>query len=458
LAGGVAVPVNHRYRQRELGPLITAYEPRAVFADEETMETANQAIEQAGRAARLLRVGSSELAPDSTFDPEPANQNDLAVILHTSGTTGIPKGVERTQGEYARFVLRWGGHAMRRDDRVLNFLPLYHQAGLVCAFLSAFVAGIPTFNLDRFNRETFWATVDSYALTWAILMQPVPRYLLDDADQEQGEPHALEWIVATVTPEDWIGFQDRFGVAVNSSYGSTETTIVRVTGSRGDGPVDGSRVHGPLGGALCGQAPEFWADLRIVTDDGQAAGIEQPGFIEVRGETVLKRYFRNPEATGDAIDSDGWFRTGDFGYVSSAGDIYFLDRVSGLIRRSGENIAPREIEELIEEHPKVAEAAVIGVPDALRGEEIAAFLVPRPGSSLAEAEIFSLCQEQLSHFKVPRYIELRTELPHTPTFKVRREALTLTAAAVDRLADESTPDSDAQAVFDVSGKETNAPR
>jgi acyl-CoA synthetase (AMP-forming)/AMP-acid ligase II len=391
-----------------------------------------------------MHLTRDDLQAGQPHTPDVPDPSDLAVILHTSGTTGGPKGVERTQGEYATFIQRWCSHTMQPGDRVLNFLPLYHQAGLLCSFLAAFVSGIPTFHVDRFNRETFWATVDTHGLTWSILMQPVPRYLLDDASAGPNQSHALKWIVATAGPEDWISFQERFGVAVQSSYGSTETTILRITGGRNSGAVAPERIHGPLGGALCGRAPEEWAEILIVSEDGKILGPEEPGFIEVRGETVLRRYFRNPSATEEGFARGDWFRSGDFGYFSAAGDLYFLDRTSGLIRRSGENIAPREIEELLEEHPAVAEAAVIGIADELRGQEIAAFVVPRPGTALTESELFGFCQEQLASFKVPRYIESRTELPHTPTFKVQRSALGLTAAAVDRFQVDAPPPVDSR--------------
>jgi acyl-CoA synthetase (AMP-forming)/AMP-acid ligase II len=431
-AGAVAVPVNHHYRQREFAALIGACSPVVVVVDDGTRAAATAALEKTGSGARLIDLEHDDLLSGVPREPVKRDPADLAVILHTSGTTGVPKGVERTHGAYAMFMRRWSEQSMRPDDRVLNFLPLYHQAGLLCSFLSGFTLGIPVFHVERFDRTTFWSTVDAHALTWGILMQPVPRYLLDDAAGEGAHSHSLRWVVATVMPEDWTSFQTRFGVAVHSSYGSTETTIVRVTGSRADGPVDPGRIHGPLGGALCGRRMSAWADVRVVTDEGRRAAPNQPGFIEVRGGPVFGRYFQNTEATGDAFRDDGWFRTGDFGYITPEDELYFLDRVSGLIRRSGENIAPRELEELLEDHPGVAEAAVIGVPDELRGQEIAAFVVPRPSSGLSEDELFAFCQDQLAHFKVPRFIELRQELPHTPTFKVQRDALELSDAAADR--------------------------
>jgi acyl-CoA synthetase (AMP-forming)/AMP-acid ligase II len=431
-AGGVAVPVNHNFRRRELAGVITASEPTVVVVDAVTREEAAAAAEQAGLPVRLLDLGQDDLLAAEQLPPVEVEPSELAVILHTSGTTGRPKGVERTHGDYALFMRWFGSYAMSPDDRVLNFLPLYHQAGLLCSFLPAFTLGIPLFHIDRFSRSTFWSTVDTHGLTWGILMQPVPRYLLAREPEPADRSHALRWVIATLSPEDWIAFQERFGVAVNSTYGSTETTIIRTTGSRRQGQVAPERIQGPLGGALCGRVVDGWAEARVVTEAREPATAEQPGFIEARGHPVFQGYFRDPDATSEVLTEDGWFRTGDYGYVSAGGELYYLDRAKGLIRRSGEFIAPREVEEVLEEHPAVAEAAVVGVRDEVRGEEIAAFVVPRPGASLRPVELFDFCADRLAYFKLPRYLELRDELPHTPTFKVRRDALELTSACIDR--------------------------
>jgi long-chain acyl-CoA synthetase len=437
LAGGVAVPINHRYRQREFETLIAAAGPAVIVHDSRTASDMAAALESGRRRIRMLDLDHDRLDAGPVHEATERSADDLAVILHTSGTTGVPKGVERTHGDYARFAHWWSSQAMNPTDRVLNFLPLYHQSGLACSFLSAFAQGIPIFQLDRFDRRTFWDTVDSNRLTWSILMQPVPRYLLDDADADvdadTAHMHSLEWVLATLNPEDWVEFQSRFGVSVQSSYGSTETTIAWTTGGRNAAPVERARIEGPLGGALCGRGRPGWADIRLVDAQRQpVTAASQPGFLEVRGGGLFARYFENEGATADAFGDREWFRTRDYGYIAPSGELYFLNRASGLIRRSGENIAPREIEELLEEHSAVGEAVVIAVEDVVRGEEIAAFVVPRVGATVTEAELFAYCQERLSYFKVPRYIELRAELPHTPTFKVRLDELSLSPAAVDR--------------------------
>ena len=268
-------------------------------------------------------------------------------------------------------------------------------------------------------------------------MQPVPRYLLDEPPSPRDTDHTLRWVLATAAPDDWLAIQDRFGIAFHSSYGSTETTVVRLTGTRVDGPTSRARVKGPRGGGLCGRAIEGWADVRITSEQGGTARPDELGAIEVRGVPVVEEYFADPAATSAAFTDDGWFTTGDIGYVTDDGDLYIVDRAVNRIRRSGENIAPREIEELLEEHPAIAHAAVVPVADVLRGEEIRACIVLEPGARLVAEDVFRYCREHLARFKVPRYVDFRDDLPRTPTLKVRKDALVAepNSTWVDRLQD-----------------------
>ncbi len=431
LSGAVAVPVNCRFQAREIGIAAGVVEPTAVLCDDATEGRVRRGIDHGHAIRKLSEVTQAVASPLEPVLPQP---DDLAVILFTSGTTGIPKGVERTQADYAYFLRTWGRHVMEGEDRILNFLPLNHQAGLVCGVLAPFSLGAPVFHVDRFNRETFWDTVDTNRLTWAVMMQPVPRHLLEMPARADDRDHTLAWIQGSIALEDWDKFQQRFDVSMNSGYGSTETTIVTMTGGRRSGLVDASRIHGALGGILCGGRFESGSTVRVVDEDGNLCGPDVPGAIEVMGPAVFERYFDRPEVTASSFTDDGWFRTGDRGYFSPTDDLYMLERQSAMIRRSGENIAPREIEDVLEMHPAVVEASVIGIRDEVRGEEVAAFVVLRDQMPVSPEDLFGHCGEHLIKFKVPRYLELRDSLPRNATFKVRREELELSAAATDRSA------------------------
>jgi acyl-CoA synthetase (AMP-forming)/AMP-acid ligase II len=440
LAGGVAVPLNHRYATREFASAFETMQPSFVLFDSQTETGVRAAQEVLDPAPRFAGIGDfGECMPlDASAVHLPA-ESDAAVIVGTSGTTGRPKGVVRTHGQYARFLEFWSTTAMRPDDRILNFLPMYHQGGLVLSFLSAYMAGAPTYHLEKFSTRAFWSAIRRFSLTWATLMQPVPRYLLDEPPSASDRDHTMRWVLATAPAADWIAIQERFGIAFNSSYGSTETTVVRLTGSREDGFTSPQRIRGPHGGALCGRAIPGWADVRISSDDGAPVPPNELGAIEVRGVPVVEEYFGDRAATEAAFTPDGWFRTGDVGYITEDEELYIVDRARDRIRRSGENIAPREIEDLLEEHPAVAQAAVVAVPDPLRGEEIRACIVLEPGAALTAHDLFDFCAANLTPFKVPRYLEFRDDLPRTPTMKVRKDALIAEpngAAWIDRLAEQ----------------------
>lgn len=429
LSGAVAVPVNCRFQAREIGIAAGVVDPAVVLCDDPTEQRVRDGIDDERAVRRLAEVTQVVTSP---LEPVLPNPEDLAVILFTSGTTGIPKGVERTQADYAYFLRTWGRHVMEAEDRILNFLPLNHQAGLVCGVLAPFSLGAPVFHVDRFNRRTFWDTVDANRLTWAVMMQPVPRHLLEMPARPDDRDHTLAWIQGSIALEDWDKFQQRFDISMNSGYGSTETTIVTMTGGRRSGLVDADRIHGAHGGILCGGRFEAGSTVRVVDEEGDLCDADVPGAIEVSGPAVFESYFGRPEVTADSFTADGWFKTGDRGYFSPGGDLYMLERQSAMIRRSGENIAPREIEDVLEMHPAVVEAAVIGIRDEVRGQEVAAFVVLRDSEAVTAADLFKHCSGHLIGFKVPRYLELRDSLPRNATFKVRREELELSDAVIDR--------------------------
>lgn len=212
--------------------------------------------------------------------------------------------------------------------------------------------------------------------------------------------------------------------------------MVTMTGHRVSPAADGEVLHGPMGGFACGRTIDDWGHVRVVRDDGSPAGSDEIGQLEFQGPGVFDRYFGNTEATSAAFTADGWFRPGDVGYVDSSGQLFMVDRSRDLIRRSGENIAPREIEDVLSDHPGVEEVAVVPVEDDIRGQEIRACVVLRPDASLHPDELFDHCRQHLSPFKVPRFIDVRSALPHTPTFKIKKDDLiaeTTRAGWVDRM-------------------------
>ncbi|HEY3484444.1 MAG TPA: class I adenylate-forming enzyme family protein [Ilumatobacteraceae bacterium] len=436
LAGAVVAPVNHQFKQRELAAYFDLVDPKTVLTDETTdgavaavfdgpRVTTAATPDRSGRAAALDDLAGRDPAP-----PAPICPSDPAFLMHTSGTTGLPKAVVRSHETYAHFTTLWAERYMAPDDDVVSFMPMYHQGGVMMSFLPAYRLGRTTYQLERFSVPSFWSAARRYSTRWAVFMPPVPSFLRLHDDLDPATP--FEWAMTGGRVDHWSEMQDRFGIVGHSGYGSTETTMVTMTGDRASGPAGGDDLFGPLGGFACGRPIQGWNELRVVRDDGAIAAPLEAGHLEFRGPGVIVEYFGRP---GSPLDDGGWFRPGDIGYLDEDGRLFMVDRANDLIRRSGENISPREVEDVLTDHPDIDEAAVVPVDDELRGQELRACVVLRQGAVLSADAIFAHCAEHLSAFKVPRYLDVRTSLPHTPTMKVRKDVLTAEPSSpwIDRL-------------------------
>jgi acyl-CoA synthetase (AMP-forming)/AMP-acid ligase II len=420
LAGAVVAPVNHQFKQRELRAYCSVIEPSVVLTDAAT----DPAVAQVHAGPRICIdpvpgvVPLAELEQRPPAPPVAVRPSDTAFLLHTSGTTGLPKAVVRSHETYARFVELWAEQYMAPDDDVLSFMPMYHQGGVMMSFLPTYRRGRTTYQLERFSVPTFWSAAQRHGTSWAVFMPPVPSFLRLHGDLDAAHPFA--WAMTGGRVDHWAEMQQRFGIVGHSGYGSTETTMVTMTGDRRSAPAGGDDLHGPLGGFACGRPLPGWNTLRIVRDDGTPAPPLEVGHLELAGPGVITEYFGQsapPRRDGE------WFRPGDVAYLDGDGRLFMVDRANDLIRRSGENISPREVEDVLHDHPAVDEAAVVGVDDDVRGHELRACVVLRDGATATPDDLFRHCEAQLSAFKVPRYLDIRGALPHTPTMKVRKDVL-----------------------------------
>lgn len=425
LLGAVASPVNHHFKKRELASMLTVLEPAVVVADAATVELVEAAVEVSGVPAAVagisgLAAAVDLFAADAPAWPRPAlDASDPAIILHSSGTSGMPKAALRSHGSLADFLDVFAEY-FEDDEHLLNFLPLYHQAGLVLTVLAAARIGADVVQASRYSTSAFWTLVDRYEATHTNLVAPIPSFLLQQEPRADDRDHSLRWIVIAGRNDHWADFQDRFGVTGMTFYGSTETLQITSTGSPQGGPVAREILEQVGAGIYTG--PTFGNDtaFRIMDPTGtEELPVGTHGRIQARGRYCFAEYFNQPEQTAKAFTRDGWFITGDIGYATPEGALVLIGRETGMIRRSGENIAPREIEVLLEDHPAVKEALVVGVPDDARGEEILARVVRVDGASLDAAEVYAYLDENLSDFKVPRYLVFHDEFQHTATFKIK---------------------------------------
>jgi acyl-CoA synthetase (AMP-forming)/AMP-acid ligase II len=416
-AGGVLGPVNPAYTGAEAGyiighseavALVTDARGAGVLADE--VRGLRSVISIDGGGDVLL----DELAGRGALDPPPRGRDDLAAILYTSGTTGKPKGAMLThRNELVNAAMGAELLPLGPGDRVGMLLPLFHANAQVVTCVIPMMIGLEIVMWERFSASTFWDTV---AELEPVSLSAVPTILAAvlNAPGAPGEETSLRYAICGAAPlsvELLEAFQTRFGIRILEGYGLTETTCISSLN-----PYYGHRKEGSIGLPVRGQ------EMRIVGPDGASLGAGDYGEIVIRGPNVMAGYLKNPAATAETI-RDGWLYTGDVGYVDEDGYFFIVDRSKDMIIRGGENIYPREIEEVLYGFPGILECAVIGVPDPVRGEEVLAVVAPKPGVSLDLDALAAFAAQRIARYKLPRRFEVRDELPKTPTGKISKGPL-----------------------------------
>ncbi|MBA3263216.1 MAG: long-chain fatty acid--CoA ligase [Thermoleophilaceae bacterium] len=419
-AGAVVVPMNVLLKGREVTFYLQDPGARVVFAWHEFAEAAGEGADQAGSECILVKPGEFEqLVVAHEPDPDVADraEGDTAVILYTSGTTGQPKGAELTHANLYRNCSTTsstlGGFGV--GDVLLGALPLFHSFGQTCTMNSAVCTGATVTMLPRFDPDKALEILERDRVT---VFQGVPTMYnamlhAEGADAADTSTLRLCMSGGAAIPVELIrAFEDKFGCAILEGYGLSETSPVASFNH-----PDKERKPGSIGTPIAGVEMEAW------DDNGDEVPQGEVGEIVIRGHNVMSGYWNRPEATSEAINSQGWFRTGDMARVDEDGYFFIVDRKKDLIIRGGYNVYPREIEEVLYEHPAVQEAAVVGVPDEALGEEVGAAVVLRKGESLGADELKAFIKEQVAAYKYPRKIWFVDELPKGPTGKILKREI-----------------------------------
>ncbi len=342
-------------------------------------------------------------------DPE-----DTAYIFYTSGTTGNPKGVLLSHKNVVSDSNGINGALNTKEKKnFLCFLPLFHvNAMLTCT--SSMQKGHHIILRKQFSASEFWEVVEKYKVNFWSAVPAVYQILLSDPSRQKYNLSSMEFGIcgaAPLTQETMRSFEETFKIPIVEGYGLTEGTCVSTIN-----PREGVRKVGSIGLALPGQ------EIKIVDDDGKELGINEPGEIVIKGDNIMKGYYNKPEETAKTI-VNGYLHTGDVGIKDADGYIFIVDRKKDMVIRGGENIYPKEIDNLLATHPKISEAATVGVPDKTMGEEVKVFVVARD-DSLTEAEVIEFCKKNLASFKVPKYVEiLEGDFPRSPIGKVLKKTL-----------------------------------
>jgi long-chain acyl-CoA synthetase len=417
-AGATVVPVNPLLKEREVIHCLGDSQARMIFAGPASAEAANAAAAWAGIDCTIVDDGFSAGLPvpveRSVLDREPS---DTAVILYTSGTTGQPKGAELTHANLATNaeVAATDLFRLGPDDVIFGGLPLFHSFGQTCGLNAAVFAGACLTLVPRFIPGVVLDVLTRHGVT---VFEGVPTMyvaLLAAADvADSPRPGALRLCVSggAALPVDVLHeFEKKFNCTILEGYGLSETSPVASFNH-----LDHPRKPGSIGTAIRG------VQIRVLDDTGADVPAGEIGEIAIRGHNVMKGYWRRPAATAAAIP-DGWFRSGDLARTDDEGYLFIVDRKKDLIIRGGNNVYPREIEEVLYEHPAVFEAAVIGIADPTLGEEIGAAVVLRPGATDTVESLRAYVKGEVAAYKYPRRIWLLDELPKGPTGKILKRLI-----------------------------------
>ncbi len=415
--GAIQVPINPKSTAAEVAGFVHQVAPALIVTDAALATTVRDAQVEAASDAPVSEVTTLYSGAPDDRGPADVDERDVAVMIPTSGTTGRSKLVMQTHlayvmaGEGFPYWMRLGS-----DDRLMTSLPLFHinapaystlgsvaaRAGLV--LLRGFSASSFLDDARRFGATEF----NSIGAMLEILVRQPPRP--DDADN----PIRLCYTGPSPDRDRQLAIEARFGFEIVCGYALSESPYALIWrhGERPYGTLGSARQHPTLGHVN---------DARAV-DDGRVVGAGETGELELRNPVIMRGYYEMPDETA-AVVVDGWLRTGDL-VRRNADDTYtFIGRKKEVIRRRGENLSPAEVEAVLERHPGVVEAAVIGVPSELSEEDVKAFVVPAAGEPLDLDAVHAFAREHLAAFKVPRYIEVVAELPHTATDRLAKHKL-----------------------------------
>jgi long-chain acyl-CoA synthetase len=378
----------------------------------------------------LIEMNASlEKVPASLF-PEiresPLEPDDVAEIIYTSGTTGRPKGAMLTHHNIiidSHWIAHW--NRLQENDRAICIMPLFHVNGQIVTVMTPLYCGGSIILPERFSVTRFFLQAAQYGANYVGTVATMLSMLLNRIRPENIPAELKLRIVfcgsAPVPAKVQIEFEKTFQIPVIEGYGMSETTCRSTFNPLPPpealqlGENDGYRKIGSVGLPLGNE-------IMVVNQNDRPLGPHEVGEIVIRGENVMKGYYKKPEATKKAFHG-GWFHSGDLGYYDEDGYFYIVDRKKDLIIRGGENIYPREIEEVLYRHPAVKDAACIGVPDELYGEKVAAFVVLKDGKQAQGAEIISFCRQFLANFKCPEQIKIVGEIPKSSSGKLLRRKL-----------------------------------
>jgi long-chain acyl-CoA synthetase len=449
-AGGIMVSINPMSRQRELAYLLkdsgaTVLMSLQVLYDQVAREVVPETdvrlvlttseLDFQTRDDERLFAGLSRRQPEGTTDllefieqhrgesvpPVHLGPEDIAFLTYTSGTTGVPKGAMNTHRNVtftAQVYRDWTRAG--RDGPIFGIAPLFHITGLIGHIAVNMLTGAPLVLAYRFEPQVVLDAFVEHRPAFTIGAITALNALLNSPSFTKDHFASFTSVYsggAAISPTAEQAFKAATGIQVHNAYGLTETTSpMTVTPFGAPSPVD------PTSGALSVGVPAPNTIVRIQDDDGKDLPLGEVGEIVAEGPQVVAGYWGKPEETAANLPG-GALKSGDVGFMSPEGWVFIVDRKKDMINASGYKVWPREVEDVLAEHPAVRESAVVGVPDEKRGETVKAYVSLKPGASATAEELIAHCKERMAAYKYPRSVELLDELPKTVTGKILRREL-----------------------------------
>jgi acyl-CoA synthetase (AMP-forming)/AMP-acid ligase II len=420
----VIVPLNAVAGTVQLQHVLSHSDAEVVLVSEDYRSRVDELLTVVDRDISVINV-HQETGPIWPEEPLSApitadapREENPALLLYTSGSTGLPKGAV-----LSHLAVVSGGsnvmlaHGLTESDRAFCVLPVYHINGAMVTVMAPLVSGGSVVMPSRFSARTYWSLVAQYQCTWSSIVPTIIKYLLDRADQEDfdfgSDPRLTGFRfgrsasapLPAVVLQQW---EDTFKVPMIETLGLTETA----------GTVASNPMH-PLPRKAGSVGLPFGNEIIIMDDNDAECAANQSGEFAIRGPNLLTHYYKNPQATESAF-TNGWFRTGDLGRKDDDGYLFITGRLKELIIRGGENIAPREIDDVLYKHESILEAAAVGVDDDNYGQEVVACVVVRDGYNCSEQELKDFCAAAIGAYKAPKIIYFMDDLPKGPSGKIMR--------------------------------------
>jgi len=432
--GAIYMPLNFRAKEKELTYMLNTAEAATLIVGERYIPMINSIRLELKTLKNFISIEEKHddmLYYEDIISSSPADEvvvdideDDTTMLMYTAGTTGFPKGVMLSHNSFSAYVLENVTPAdPTSDESNILTVPLYHVAGIQ-AMMAAIYGGRTLVMERQFEPEEWMTLVEKEKANRAMMVPTMLKQLLDHPDFKKHDLSSLRVITYGAAPMPLPvirkALEEFPGVSFINAFGQTETASTITALGPEDHVLTGTEEEREkkLKRLASIGKPMSDVEMKVIDEEGKKLGLNEVGEILARGPRVMSGYWKDEEKTKKTIDKDGWVHTGDIGYVDEDGYYFLSGRSSDMIIRAGENISPEELENVIRDHPKVEDVAVIGVPDETWGEEPRAVIIPKKGEKPTEEEIMEYCRQNLASFKRPRSVVFVDELPRNPMGKL----------------------------------------